>query len=112
MDLELPSHKEKPECQTVLLALRALLLPHWQMQLTSKNLFFQNFGILGFDDISAPGYAELPQPELTTIHVDRKEMGRISVETLFDVMHHPGKAKYRYTLPVSLVVRGSTAPLS
>jgi LacI family repressor for deo operon, udp, cdd, tsx, nupC, and nupG len=70
----------------------------------------QDISVVGFDDISAPAYAELPAPALTTVHVDCKEMGRVSVETLYDVMHSPGKAKYRYTLPVSLVVRGSTVP--
>jgi DNA-binding LacI/PurR family transcriptional regulator len=65
--------------------------------------------VVGFDDISAPGYAELPKPELTTIRVDRQALGRQCVETLFDIIQNPSKTVYRYSLPVKLVVKKSTA---
>ena len=71
----------------------------------------QDISIVGFDDITAPEYAELPRPALTTIHVDRKELGKSSVDILFEVIQNPSKTTYRYTLPVQLVVKGSTALL-
>ena len=76
-----------------------------------KGLKIPNeISVIGFDDISAPDYAKLPVPELTTIYVDRKEMGRSSVEILFDIIQNPSKAAYRYSLPVQLTVKKSTAP--
>jgi DNA-binding LacI/PurR family transcriptional regulator len=69
----------------------------------------QDISVVGFDDISAPGYAELPKPELTTIRVDRQALGRQCVETLFDIIQNPSKTVYRYSLPVKLVVKKSTA---
>ena len=71
----------------------------------------KDISIVGFDDIKSPEYAQLPQPELTTVHVDRQEMGRSSVEILFDIMHNQKKATFRYTLPVKLVIKKSTAPI-
>jgi DNA-binding LacI/PurR family transcriptional regulator len=70
----------------------------------------RDISVIGFDDISAPEYAELPLPELTTLHVDRAEMGKKSAEILFDIIQNPGMTAYRYTLPVRLAVKGSTAP--
>ncbi|PIS28657.1 hypothetical protein COT42_07390 [Candidatus Saganbacteria bacterium CG08_land_8_20_14_0_20_45_16] len=67
-----------------------------------------DISVIGFDDITAPAYAELPKPELTTIHVDREEMGKSSVEILFDIIQNPEQTTYRYTLPVKLIVKWST----
>ncbi|MFA4844068.1 MAG: LacI family DNA-binding transcriptional regulator [Candidatus Margulisiibacteriota bacterium] len=69
----------------------------------------QDISIVGFDDITAPDYAALPRPELTTVHVDRRMMGKKSVEILFDLIQNQAKAAYRYTLPVQLAIKGSTA---
>jgi LacI family transcriptional regulator, repressor for deo operon, udp, cdd, tsx, nupC, and nupG len=68
-----------------------------------------DISIIGFDDISAPDYALLPQPGLTTVHVDRLEMGRKSVVILNELIGDPAKTAYRYTLPVQLTVKSSTA---
>jgi len=69
----------------------------------------KDISVVGFDDITAPEYAELPKPELTTVHVDRQQMGINSVEILFNIIQNPGKTAYRYTLPVQLVVKKSTS---
>jgi len=68
--------------------------------------------IVGFDEITAPAYAQLPKPELTTIQVDRQQMGKSSVEILFDIIQNPKQTTYRYTLPVKLVVKESTQLLN
>lgn len=102
--LELPDPPTAIFCTSDSLAYRAY------KAIKNKGLRIpQDISVVGFDDISAPAYAELPQPALTTIYVDRKEIGRISVETLCEVIRNPGRAKYRYVLPVNLVVRSSTA---
>ena len=69
----------------------------------------EDISVVGFDDISAPNYALLPQPGLTTIHVDRKMVGTSSVEILFDILSNKKKPALRYSLPVGLVVKKSTA---
>jgi LacI family repressor for deo operon, udp, cdd, tsx, nupC, and nupG len=69
----------------------------------------KDISVVGFDDISAPEYAELPLPELTTVRVDRVEMGKKSVVILFDIIQNPGKTAYRYSLPVQLAVKKSTS---
>ena len=69
----------------------------------------QDISVVGFDDISAPAYAKLPQPELTTVGINRQEMGRSAVEILFSVIQNPSKKAYRYTLPVKLAIKKSTA---
>jgi DNA-binding LacI/PurR family transcriptional regulator len=71
----------------------------------------KDISIVGFDDITAPEYAELPEPELTTVHVDRQQMGKSSVEMLFDLIQNPGKPPSRYSLPVQLAIKNSTAKI-
>ncbi len=70
----------------------------------------KDISVVGFDDITAPEYAELPRPDLTTVRVDRKEMGKSSVEILFEVIQNPARTAYRYTLPVQLAVKKSSGP--
>jgi DNA-binding LacI/PurR family transcriptional regulator len=67
-----------------------------------------DISIVGFDNISFPGYADPQLPALTTVDVDRELMGKTSVEILTDIIENPQKAVYRYTLPVRLLIKGST----
>lgn len=69
----------------------------------------KDISVVGFDNILVPGYADPMTPALTTINVDRELMGKTSVEILLDVIENPEKTVYRYTLPVQLAVKGSTA---
>lgn len=71
----------------------------------------KDISVVGFDDISAPEYAQLPEPALTTVHVDRKLLGKNSVDILFDIIQNPVKTAYKYSLPVSLATKKSSAPL-
>lgn len=70
----------------------------------------KDISVVGFDDIEAPGFASMPKPALTSVHIDRAEMGRISVELLYDLIQNPSKHVYKYSMNVSLSVKGSTAP--
>jgi LacI family repressor for deo operon, udp, cdd, tsx, nupC, and nupG len=102
--LKLPDPPTAIFCSSDSLAYRAY------QAIAAKGLKIpQDISVVGFDDITAPEYTDLPKPALTTIHVDRKQMGKSSVEILFDVIQNPGKPAYRYTLPVQLAVKDSTA---
>ena len=46
-------------------------------------------------------------PGLTTIHVQKKEMGRIAVKRLIEIIKHPSKAKTKIQLVNSFIIRGS-----
>lgn len=70
----------------------------------------EDISMVGFDDISAPEYAELPRPDLTTVRLDRLSMGKKSVEMLFDLIQKPESGAYRRALPVQLIIKKSTAP--
>lgn len=61
--------------------------------------------VVGFDDVPAATHTT---PALTTVGVPLHQLGRAAVELLLDEGPEPGTAPV--TVPVSLVVRGSTAP--
>jgi DNA-binding LacI/PurR family transcriptional regulator len=69
----------------------------------------KDISIVGFDDIFAPEFSELPGPSLTTVNVNRTEMGKTAVNVLLDIIQNPTKTAYRHTLPARLVSRKSTA---
>jgi DNA-binding LacI/PurR family transcriptional regulator len=65
------------------------------------------------DDVSVVGFDDLPfakvfSPPLTTIAIDPEELGGRAFEVLAELMD--GGSPEGVVLPVSLVVRGSTAP--
>jgi DNA-binding LacI/PurR family transcriptional regulator len=60
-----------------------------------------DIAIVGFDDTLAAAQAN---PPLTTLRVDRQELGRFGVEL---VMQGPSMPRFN-TLPVELIVRAST----
>ncbi len=102
--LELPDPPTAIFCTSDSLAYRAF------EAVKEKGLSIpKDISVVGFDDISAPEYAQLPKPDLTTIHVDRKEMGKSSVEILFNIIQNNNKTIYRYTVPVELVIKLSSA---
>ena len=64
--------------------------------------------IVGFDDILLAG---LTQPGLTTLRQDKQGLGAAAGEALLALMEEEdGDAPAAITLPVELVVRGSTTP--
>jgi LacI family transcriptional regulator len=68
------------------------------------------------DDISVIGFNDMPfaedfNPGLTTIRVPLEEIGTESARLLFESINSPEEAPATVvTLPVSLIVRGSTGP--
>lgn len=65
-------------------------------------------GVVGFDDIALSAFI---QPRLTTVSQDKYGMGRWAVEEIHRLLAG-GEAQGTYVLPVNLVRRDSTAPLS
>lgn len=63
------------------------------------------YSVVGIDDISM---SEMTHPPLTTVASGKHEASRMAVEMLEGVLS--GRQPCEVTLPVSLVVRGSTGP--
>ncbi len=66
-----------------------------------------DISIVGFDDIDT---ARALNPPLTTVHVPGEEMGRVAFERLRQIIAGTGSAlssQIRWTIPTSLVIRGS-----
>lgn len=65
----------------------------------------EDVSVTGFDDLAL---AVAVEPELTTVRLPAEEFGEAGIRALLTVLDgHPADAP---TLPVDLVVRGSTAP--
>ena len=65
----------------------------------------EDVAVVGFDDIALARYLN---PPLTTVRVDRQELGRRAVEILLDREAHPEHAGRRLeVLPTALIVRRS-----
>ncbi|GAA4987711.1 LacI family transcriptional regulator [Nonomuraea thailandensis] len=66
-------------------------------------------------DVSVIGFNDMPfldklRPPLTTVAVPHHELGAEAARMLLDCLGDPGRPARTLLLPVSLVVRGSTAP--
>ncbi|NLF11349.1 MAG: LacI family transcriptional regulator [Anaerolineaceae bacterium] len=61
--------------------------------------------IVGFDNIQ---FAAMVQPPLTTVHIDKYELGRQAVTRLLEMLNGPGSDLDPIRLDVELVVRQST----
>ena len=66
----------------------------------------KDVSITGFDDID---FARITSPQLATVHVSHKDMGRTAAETLIDMVEKR-RATASIEMPVSLKLRGSLAP--
>jgi LacI family transcriptional regulator len=64
----------------------------------------QDLSVVGFDDIDAAGYVT---PALTTMHVDKVNMGRLAVRALLQRAQLPAFPPVTHSLPVELVERES-----
>lgn len=62
-------------------------------------------GIAGFDDITLAGRAE---PPLTTVRVDKQEMGRLAARRVLERMAMPDLLPITITMHVALMTRDST----
>lgn len=66
----------------------------------------EDIAIIGFDDISL---AAMVTPSLSSIHVDKYELGRLALMRLLSVLNHSENALEPLSLSLDLVVRESTA---
>ena len=66
----------------------------------------EDISITGFDDIEI---ATLVTPELTTVHVPHREMGRRAAELLLDMIRD-GKREASVELETTLCLRASLGP--
>lgn len=70
-----------------------------------------DISIVGFDDIDT---ARALNPPLTTVHVPGEELGQVAFERLRQIIAGTGSSlssQIRWTIPTSLVIRGSAARL-
>ncbi|MFH1362365.1 MAG: LacI family DNA-binding transcriptional regulator [bacterium] len=70
----------------------------------------KDMSIAGFDNMPISDYIEPFKPELTTVAAPRQQIGKTAVDVLQNLIEKPSKIALRYTLPVSLMIKGSTAP--
>ncbi|HSJ53551.1 MAG TPA: LacI family DNA-binding transcriptional regulator [Anaerolineae bacterium] len=64
-----------------------------------------DLAIVGFDNIR---FAAMVQPPLTTVHIDKYELGRQAVTRLMEMLNDPGSDLKPIHLGVELVIREST----
>ena len=67
----------------------------------------QDLSVVGFNDMPLAGRL---QPPLTTISIPETDLGRLAAECLISLIEDPDQPAVHLLVPVSLVVRGSTAP--
>ena len=60
--------------------------------------------IVGFDDVDAAIQFE---PNLTTIKVDKEEMGAVAMKSMADMISNARKSLGKILLPVELIIRKS-----
>jgi LacI family transcriptional regulator len=68
----------------------------------------EDVSVLGFDDIPL---ASLLTPGLSTVHQDGEALGRAAGEALLQMVAEPEREAPTITVPVELVVRGSSGPV-
>lgn len=67
-------------------------------------------------DVSVVGYgdedaAQFKEPPLTTIHLDKARIGHELARMAIEKLRHPGRQIPEVTLPVRLMMRGTTRPV-
>lgn len=69
----------------------------------------EDVSIVGFDDLEeAPSF----WPPLTTIHQNFQDVGKLSLEALFQLISGTGEPRSAQSVPTRLMVRKSTGPAS
>jgi DNA-binding LacI/PurR family transcriptional regulator len=64
--------------------------------------------LVGFDDREE---ALLMDPPLSTVHVDKEEIGETCMKMLLERLHHPQMAFSQRILPTQFVIRGTVRPI-
>ncbi len=68
----------------------------------------EDVAVIGFDDIPASAKTE---PPLTTVHQSASAMGVLAVETLIDIIDHPGSETRHIVIATEFVIRSSCGTL-
>jgi DNA-binding LacI/PurR family transcriptional regulator len=66
----------------------------------------QDISVVGFDDLPIVQYTD---PPITTVRQPMADMGRLAMETVFDIIGG-SKSNHNIKMPGTLIVRGSTGP--
>ena len=64
----------------------------------------EQISLIGFDDIEAASHMN---PPLTSVSVEKEEMGRVGIQLLMNRMQKPKSPFQRVVLPTRLVIRKS-----
>lgn len=67
-----------------------------------------DFSVIGFNDLS---FAAFLSPALTTIRIEREEMGRVAVRRLVERAHTPSLTPVQISVATRLIERASVAPI-
>ncbi len=69
----------------------------------------EDLSVIGFDHIQFPYYMTAPNPSLTTVDGNRRQMGHAAILSVHNqILHHPYKVQV--TLDMQMVVKGSAGP--
>lgn len=68
----------------------------------------EDVSLVGFDDVEELKYF---QPRLTTVHVDREQIGEELAKLLFELIQNPDLPPTKRVVPTTLVVRESCVPV-
>ncbi len=64
----------------------------------------KNLAVTGFDDID---WASISYPQLTTVHVFLKEMGKLAAHRLLEIIENPKSPPVKVSVATQLVIRNS-----
>lgn len=95
------------DCTGIVCASDMLALGAMQALLSAGYRVPQDVSVIGFDDLPISEHCEVP---LSTMHVEREEMGRLAVRTLYDLNATPQASPRRIEMGMRLVERASVAP--
>ncbi len=65
----------------------------------------KDLAIVGFDDSN---FSEIIEPELTTVRIDKEEMGKLAAGKLIDILEKNIAEKQVYVCGTQLIIRGTT----
>lgn len=98
---------EHPEVTAVLAANDLLALGCCEALVSAGKRCPEDVSVVGFNDMP---FVDRVHPALTTVHVPVYESGAEAARLLLDALRDPTSTPRAVLLPVSLVVRASTAP--
>jgi len=98
----------KPRCTAVVAGNDEVAYGLWLTLRAAGVKVPKEISLVGFDDREE---ALLTDPPLSTVRVDKEELGRTCMKMLLERLHHPGMAFSHRILPTEFVVRGTVRRL-